>query len=178
MSESHVNVIDSRLMNPPGLRYWRYTRSQRYLSVDQNWSMDRIARRVLEESPDGIGVLRLMCHGGGMGNLTLGQGLTAATARQFQILHGHFAGQHPRIEVHACGALSTTPVVCPPNITPNQVGSCTPGTIARGGPGHAIMQALADAAGVLVVAPFNAQLVSGTQFTFEGPVQYFRPAQG
>jgi len=137
--------------------------------------MDRIARRVLEYCPRGVGVVRLCCHGNS-GAVELGQGLTPATAQRFGLLRGHFIGSYPRIEVHACAVLSQTAIGCAQNAQGAPVLPCTPGTVARAGPGHVIMQALADATGVLVIAAFNAQ-VSDPRIAFEGPVQHFRPAQ-
>ena len=154
--------------------------------------MDRICRRVRETGdPDGISVLYLVAHGethGQPSRIALGMGLTQATARNFILLRNCWVGLHPRIEVHSCYVASETPPDCHPNPNAgfiNRVSSaiggrvprgqtCQPGTPGPAAPGHAIMQELANAAGVLVIAPVNAQFAD-FQFTFEGPVRHYRP---
>lgn len=170
----HINVVDDRL----GDSFHRYAQQElgrgpaAYIPVSSQWSMDRIARRILQNFPRGFGVVRLCSHGNS-GSVQLGQGLTAANAWRFQLLNGHWEGRYPRIEVHACGVLSSTPVACPPSPRP---GMCTPGTVTRNGPGQAIMRALASSAGVLVIAAYHVQW-SDDQFRYEGQVRHFRPAR-
>jgi hypothetical protein len=170
----HINVVDDRL----GDQFHRYAQREHwrgpaaYIRVNSQWSMDQIARRILQNAPRGLGVVRLCSHGNS-GHVELGQGLTAANAWRFQLLSGHWQGRFPKIEVHACGVLSATPVACPASPRP---GTCTPGTVALDGPGHAIMQALSNAAGVLVTAAYHVQW-SDRDFRYEGQVGHFRPAR-
>ena len=159
----HVNVVDDRLGNS----WHEYARRERhggqtyYIRVNSAWSMDRIARRVLQYS-NNIGILRLCSHGNS-DYIQLGQGLTAGNAWRFRLLRNHFVGQYPRVEVHACGVLSSTSVA---------VG--TPGTVSTSGAGHVIMQAVADAVGVLAIGAYHVQW-SDSAFAYEHLVRHFRP---
>ena len=162
------------------------------IEITPEWSMDRICRRVNERGSEGVGVLYLLSHGN-VGSVQLGQGLTAANAGSFQLLRGRWVGQHPRIEVHGCLVASTTPTVGQPaaGVTPAEAaaGACatrgrsaitgqsmcySAGTRGANAPGHQIMQALANAAGVLVVAGVNVQLTD-SDFQFEGPISHYYP---
>jgi hypothetical protein len=96
----------------------------------------------------------------------LGSGFTETTIGSFSLLRGHFAGLHPRIEVLACGVLSSTAVS---RERPE-------GTIDLNSAGHALMWTLADAAQVLVIAAYNIQLhYPDGSMAYEGPIRYFRP---
>jgi len=167
-------------------------RSGIIINITSAWSMDRVCRRVRSMSRCRVGLLYLLCHGN-MGQVFLGQGLTAASASNFEILRGCWVGNYPRIEVHACLVSSATPTVCQPsaNVSPAQMASgacdirgehagveicCSGGTRGENAPGHALMQALADAAGVLVIAAIDPQLTDAN-FQFEGPIRHYRPAE-
>ena len=168
----HVNVIDERA--PAAAFRAGRLEAQRgpteNIHVSNLWSMDRICGRILERAMrhpisgnPGLGVLHLICHGNA-GVVHLGNGLTAATANSFRHLRGFFVGQYPRIEVHACGVLSGTSVS----------GAVPIGTIDHNAPGHALMQALSNAAQVLVIAAYNIQFPD-SGMVFEGPIRHFRP---
>jgi|WetSurSiteA1Bulk_404760.scaffolds.fasta_scaffold18051_2 hypothetical protein len=178
----HVNVVDARA--PADAHRYAQRELSVYIRVDESWSMDHIARRIVERATGGIGVVRFICHGNS-GRVWFGSGLTAGTAAGFQLLGGHFTGEHPRIEVHACAVLSGTSVDCGPvqrdtshSVAgfPRDFQRCLPGTIVESGPGHVIMQALANAAGVTVVAAYNVQWTD-PELALEGTVRYFHPAQ-
>lgn len=157
---------------------------KRVIRVNEAWSVDRICRRIREAGL--IRILYLCGHGRthqARGYVELGHGLTLGSARSFELLRHHWAGRYPRIEVHSCGVASVTRVRCRPN--PNYDENymwntersriCT-GISGPAAPGHRIMQALADAAGVLVMAGVDDQWPDA-RFQFEGPVRHYRPAE-
>ncbi len=165
----HINVVDQRSPRIDRALTRREARIRGQtvnIRVDQAWSMDRICRRVLQNSPAGLGVLRIFCHGNS-GSVELGQGLNMASVPSFRLLRGHFVGQFPKIEVHSCGVLSGTPVSRQQPI----------GMIDLNAHGHVLMQALANAAQVLVIAAYNVQDCD-RRMAFEGPIRHFRPQAG
>jgi hypothetical protein len=90
----------------------------------------------------------------------------------FRLLRGSWVGPYPRIEIHACGVASATPVWC--RLDPARLRlECQPGTADRNGPGQQLVQAMADNAGVLVIAGLNVQRGAPG---LEGPLVYCRPA--
>lgn len=156
----HVNVIDRR--SPFADRivtWWRARRGPtENILINQDWSMDRICRRVREcvtgaarpNRETGLGVLRLFCHGG-PGFVQLGNGFYRQSIESFRLLDGWFVGRYPKIEVHACSVLEGESVE-----------------------GRALMQRLANMAQVLVIAGYDVQRVDG-EMAFEGTVGHFRP---
>lgn len=171
----HINVVDARAPWQTFFNAWLETDRgpTRNIEVNEQWSMDRICRRILQSSEQlaassrhtGLGVLRLVCHGNA-GIVQLGSGFSEATIGSFRLLRGHFAGRYPRIEVLACGVLSST-----------EVSRERPeGTVDLNSAGHALMWTLADAAQVLVIAAYNLQLhYPNGSMAYEGPVRHFRP---
>lgn len=165
----HINIVDARAPSSAFAAARREVRSgpTENINVNSQWSMDRIGRRIVQRVTQSrcqaLGVLRFLCHGN-MGYVELGNGLTVQSASNFQMLRGHFGGQFPKIEVHACGVLSGTAVT---SHSPS-------GTIDLSAPGHAIMRALARAAQVLVIAAYDTQYADGSM-AFEGPIRHFRP---
>jgi len=156
--------------------------------------MDRVCRRVKSMSRCRVGLLYLLCHGN-MGQVALGQGLTVASASHFEILRSCWVGNYPRIVEHACLVASATPTVCQPSasVSPAQMAAgacairgrdattgadtcCSAGSRGPSAPGHALMEAVSDAAGVLVIAAIDPQLTDAN-FQFEGPIRYYRPAE-
>lgn len=185
------DTLGPRVRRQATRRDWWW--GQVVIDIDSDWSMDRICRRVRERTGDRVGVLYLLSHGN-VGSIQLGQGLTQANAASFQLLRGCWVGQQPRIEVHACLVASATPVVAQPaaGVSPAAVatGACatraedavtgvdmcySAGTAGANAPGHVIMQAVADAAGVMAVAGVNVQ-ETDSDFQFEGPIQRYHPA--
>ncbi|NEV63718.1 hypothetical protein [Thiorhodococcus minor] len=169
--ELHVNVIDTRTPASAIRAAEREARNgpTENLSVTQQWSMDRICRRILERANQqggGLGVVRLISHGNS-GFVQLGSGLTSQSVRDFQLLRGRFVGRYPKIEVHACGVLSGQPVTL----------ARPTGTIDLSSAGQALMQSLANAAQVLVIAAYDVQDADG-RMRFEGPIRHFRPRGG
>jgi hypothetical protein len=147
-------------------------------TVNEHWSMDRICRRVLLRSGGQVGVLRLICHGNAS-YMELGTCLRSpADVTSFRLLRGCWIGRYPRIEIDACGVVSSTLVSCSlPELTIEQWATvCTPGTVSSSAPGHQLMQALADAAGVLVIASYDVQLGPNPR-GFEGRIRHYRPTQ-
>jgi hypothetical protein len=74
-------------------------------------------------------------------------------------------------------ANATTPEDCTTTGSQSTTGDplCCPAGIRKANaPGDAIMQALADAAGISVIAAVNAQ-TADANFRFEGPVRYYYP---
>jgi hypothetical protein len=153
-------------------------------TVNQQWSMDRICRRAIERSGGEIGVLRILCHGNAS-YIELGTGVqTPNDVWCFRLLRGHWVGRYPRIVLDACGVASATPVSCTVNNFPYRdraalallASACTPGTASPTSAGHALCQAIADAAGILVVASYDIQL-GPTPRGLEGSIHHFRPVQ-
>ena len=165
----HINVIDTRAPSSAlaAARREAMRGPTENISVDNQWSMDRICRRVVQRITQSryqaLGVLRFICHGNA-GYVELGNGLTTQSARNFRLLRGHFGGGFPKIEVHACGVLSGTAISVASPV----------GTIDLNAPGHTIMRELAHAAQVLVIAAYNYQYADG-RMAFEGPIRHFRP---
>ncbi len=165
----HINVVDvrsgHRALFEADMERWRHPTYN--IEIDNAWSMDRICRRILQhlrEHDDGaIGILRLFGHGS-PGHVELGMGLDVNSARNFSLLRGHFGGRYPRIELHSCGVVSGTPV--------SDAGPR--GTISPNSPGHALMQALATASGVLTIASYDVQRAD-QEMAMEGRVRHYRP---
>lgn len=143
----------------------------RTIIVDQTWSIRKICNRVRQQRL--VGVLRLLCHGNSS-FLELGTGIRVpADTTSFQLLRNIWVGDYPRIEIHACGVASATPVGCtfrwdPPGL------ECEPGTSPPDNPGRQLVQAMADNAGVLVSASLDVQRGAPG---FEGRVVHCRPAE-
>jgi hypothetical protein len=153
------------------------------ITVNQNLSMEQICLRVIARSGGEIGVLRIVCHGNAS-SLQLGTGVqTPNHVWNFRLLRGHWVGRYPRIELHACGVASATRLACTIVDFPDTetalaqlATACTRGTANPNSAGHALCQALADSAGIPVVASYDVQL--GPQPSgLEGRIHYFIPAQ-
>lgn len=173
---ANIDVLDSRRTTGPTQLDAFFERSSNRadltIIVDQEWSIHRICTRVRQHRF--VGVLRLLCHGDA-GFIELGTGMTVPEdTTAFRVLRNCWAGAYPRIEIHGCGVASATPVGCRPNLTRLQL-ECTPGTYDPAGPGQRLVQAIADNAGVLVIAALNTQRGAPG---FEGPVVQCRPAVG
>jgi hypothetical protein len=169
--------------------------------VNRVMGMRQICESVRNHVQDnGIWILYIVGHGRTFeepSRVELGRdNLTADTAFHFQQLRNLWTGEYPRIEVHSCYVASVTPPVCRelsfenlsdvPVIIRGRIGAlrgtavprhrvCTPGTPGPDAPGHVIMRALANEAGVTVVAAVDPQYADH-QFSMEGPRRYHRPA--
>ncbi|NLI81941.1 MAG: hypothetical protein GX443_09680 [Deltaproteobacteria bacterium] len=177
----NVHVVDKRLfLNEADLHSFmrslqRLPGDNAVFRVDGRWTIWGICRRV-RELRGTVGILGLHCHGNASW-LQLGPGLSLpAQTANFSVLRGCWVGRYPRIEIHACAVASATPIACSAAMaTVESLPSvCTPGTDSPGSPGRALVQAIADNAGVLTIAAFNAQLIE--RLGFEGAVVYCRPA--
>lgn len=153
------------------------------ITVNQNLTMEQICLRVIARSGGEIGVLRIVSHGNAS-SIELGTGAqTPNHVWNFRLLRGHWVGRYPRIELHVCGVASATRLSCTTVDFPDTetalaqlATACTPGTVNPNSAGHALCQALADSAGIPVVASYDVQL--GPQPSgLEGRIRYFIPAQ-
>ena len=145
-------------------------RVDRTIIVDQNWSIHRICSRVRHHGP--VGVLRILCHGNSS-YMELGTGIRVpGDTTSFQLLRGSWVGEYPKIEIHACGVASATPVGCTFRRSPPRL-VCVRGTSAANNPGRRLVQAIADNAGVLVVASLDVQRGAPG---LEGTIVHCRPA--
>jgi hypothetical protein len=182
---ANVHIIDQRRFSAGNFEH--YASEARSMAgafdnvafqVNAAWSIDRICRRSLELSRNQIGLLRICCHGNSS-YLQLGTEVRIPEdVYSFRLLRGCWVGDCPRIELDACGVLSNTPVACPPQgeMTVEQwQAACTGGTIAPTSAGYSLAQALADVAGILVVASYDVQWAPAS-VGFEGRIRYFRPA--
>lgn len=180
---ANIDVLDRRRATVASMDAWferRSNRSDQTIIVDQAWNMHRICSRVRELGP--VGILRLLGHGD-VSYLELGTGLSApGDTTAFQMLRGSWVGRFPRLEVHGCGVASSTPVECRLELRGYSYRGysvrvpavyCTRGTYVRDSASSRMLQALADNAGVLVIASTDVQ---GAGVGFEGTVVHFRPA--
>jgi len=195
----NVFVVDERL-DPTGLGWTRYARSYPggglTIPIARGTRIEGLCRQIVSQVPGRIDVLFLCCHSDNMGDaieVMLGEGLTADTARHFELLRDKWAAR-AHIEMHSCLVASETEAQCSPNPAYREswqqdlanLGRWLGGeatvrpTVCRGtsgpsAPGHPIMQALADAAGVTVWAWVDNQ-EPYRHFMFEGRVHYYQPA--
>ena len=200
----NVFVVDRRL-DRFGTGWARYAR--RYpgggstFQTDAGWTIQSICGEIITRSGQGrLDTLFLCAHGpdpegGGPARIQLGEGLTVQTARHFSSLRNSWSDRG-RIEVHSCLVASTTRTRWSPNpayrdgwqqdldnvrrylitratVRP-RIGRGTAGPSAIG---HAVMQALANAAQVEVVAGVDRQ-EPDRHFMFEGPIHSYRPGAG
>jgi hypothetical protein len=178
----NVHVVDRRLFTDPSLcdsfidTLQASPGQNLVLRVSPAWSIDRICRRVRQGSH--LGVLRIYCHGNAS-YIQLAQGLSRpAQTVNFRLLRDIWEGRHPRIEIHACGVVSSTEIAClniPIYSADMLPAICTPGVSAPNTPGRQLVQAIADNAGALAIAALNAQ--APLNRGFEGRVVYCRPAR-
>ncbi len=170
---ANIDVLDRRrsrtLTSADAFFEARSNRVDHTIIVDQTWSIHRICSHIRQLGM--VGVLRLLCHGDSS-YLQLGTGISEPDdTREFRLLRNFWAGAFPRIEIHGCGVASATPVGCDFNLRQMRL-DCVEGTDPPGNPGRRLVQAMADNAGVLVIAALNVQQGSPG---FEGPVIYCRP---
>lgn len=176
----NVWIVDERLYNDSSA-FNAYLESLNRMpnlvafGVNQDWSMHRICTRARQRSGGRIGVLVIDCHGNSS-SIQFGTGLRVpADTTHFQLLRGSWVGDYPRIEVQACATISSTPICGSVAATLG----CTPGnqgTINNDPtrPEHRLMQAIADNAGILVIASYDAQTWSPG---FEGRIRHYRPRE-
>lgn len=196
----HIFVLDRRLTSGGAFdqgwglfaRQYADRSGGQEFYVDENWEMDRICRRIVHYAgTQGMGDLHICCHGihrDGHFQIQLGRdGLTEQTASHFQQLRDHWEGPYCRIKMHVCCAASETgpqprprrhdliedlePLMQAVTGTPeaSRPGSRRPRAVA---PGDAILQALANFAGVDVMAGVDTQ-IPDPEYNFEGPVVHY-----
>lgn len=169
----NIDVLDRRRTGPiPSLEAYferRDSEADQTILVDQRWSIYQICTRVRDHGP--VGVLRLLCHGNAS-YIELGTGMRVpADTIPFQHLRGSWVGAYPRIEIHGCGVASSTDVGCEWRWRSLEL-ACVPGTLDPNSPGGQLVQAIADNAGVLVIASVDVQ--RGAR-GFEGRIVHCRP---
>jgi len=170
----NIDVLDRRrtIAIPDLEAFFERTgnRADQTIMVDQTWTIYQICTRVRDHGP--VGVLRILCHGA-PSYMELGTGLRVPRDTiPFQHLRGSWGGAYPRIEIHGCGVASSTDVWCEWRWRPMGT-ACVPGTSSPNSPGRQLVQAIADNAGVLVIASIDVQ--RGTP-GFEGTIVHCRPA--
>jgi hypothetical protein len=180
---SNVHVVDKRLFpNVEELRAFIDQLSDLSgdniaFRVDGRWILWGICRRVRNLARE-IGVLRIYCHGNAS-FMELGQGLREpAHTWNFRELRGCWIGRYPRIEIHACAVASATPVRCAAARATAETlpAVCVAGTVTRSSRGVALVQSIANNAGVLAMAAYHAQLP--TVFGYEGDdIIHCRPSE-
>ena len=172
--------------------------------VNREWSIDRICRRIRSFGNDsGIFILYLLGHGfpfgrnqeGGTPEVEIGQGLRMFSVNRFSMLRNIWIGNHPRIEVHSCYMVSEELGQCR-NRTWSEnfmeryhdrgaywrgervarAHDCTAGRLGSTAPGNMLMQALANASGVTVVASADAQHID-VNWEMEGQRRWYPPVQ-
>ena len=171
---ANIDVMDRRLRGAlSGVEAYMERNDNRVdqtIMVDQTWNIRKICTYVRRQGQ--VGILRILCHGS-PSFLQLGTGIrTPRDTTAFQLLRNIWAGEYPRIEVHACAVASSTNIACTFRWRPPGR-DCTPGTLTRNSPAMQMLQSMADNAGVLVSASPDYQ---NNRPGFEGRVVHFRPA--
>ena len=180
---SNVHVVDRRLFpNDQDLRASLDQLNELpgdnvVFQVDDRWILWGICQRIIELARE-VGVLCLYCHGNAS-FMEFGPTLREpAHTWNFRVLRGCWVGQYPRIEIHACAVASATQIRCAATHAPADrlPEVCKEGTVTRENRGGvALVQSIADNAGVLAVAAYHAQLPM--EIGFEGgDILHCRPA--